>query len=72
MANASLKFRSTGVHSSTVQLGNTELWTLFSLLLGGIIENQNSDFVTVPGYRAHLALYGDEVRILIFDRMTEN
>ena len=44
MANASLKFRSTGVHSSTVQLGNTELWTLFSLLLGGIIENQNSDF----------------------------
>ena len=53
MANASLKFRSTGVHSSTVQLGKTELWTLFSLLLGGIIENQNSDFVTVPGYRAH-------------------
>ena len=49
MANASLKFRSTGVHSSTVQLGNTELWTLFSLLLGGIIENQNSDFVIVPG-----------------------
>ena len=72
MANASLKFRSTGVHSSTVQLGKTELWTLFSLLLGGIIENQNSDFVTVPGYRDHSALYGDEVRILIFDRMTEN
>ena len=72
MANASLKFRSTGVHSSTVQLGKTELWTLFSLLLGGIIENQNSDFVTVPEYRAHSALYGDEVRILIFDRMTEN
>jgi hypothetical protein len=66
MANASLKFRSTGVHSTTVQLGKTELWALFSLLLGGIIENQNSDFVTVPGYRAHSDLYGDEVSIAVY------
>ena len=33
-------------------VGSTELWTLYSLFLGGIIENQTSDFVTVPGYRA--------------------
>jgi hypothetical protein len=30
---------------TTVELGETELGTLRCLLLGGIIENQNSDFV---------------------------
>jgi hypothetical protein len=32
-------------NSNTVELIRTELWTLPPLLLGGIIENQNSDFV---------------------------
>jgi hypothetical protein len=32
--------------SSTVDLSRTELLTLRLLVLGGIIENQNSDFVT--------------------------
>jgi hypothetical protein len=31
---------------STVELGETALGTLPPLVLGGIIENQNSDFVT--------------------------
>ena len=31
----------------TVELSGTELRTLPLLVLGGIIENQNSDFVTV-------------------------
>jgi hypothetical protein len=29
----------------TVELSGTKLWTLPPLVLGGIIENQNSDFV---------------------------
>ena len=33
------------VYTCTVYLAKTELGTLRSLLLGGIIENQNSDFV---------------------------
>jgi hypothetical protein len=49
---------------------------LLPLVLGGIIENQNSDFVTpyqwpYPG-KANLALWRDEVRILIFDDPAEN
>jgi hypothetical protein len=31
---------------TTDELGGTELGTLLALLLGGIIENQNSDFAT--------------------------
>ena len=30
---------------STVELSKTKLWMLRCLLLGGIVENQNSDFV---------------------------
>ena len=33
-------------YTSTVKLSETELGTLRLLWLGGIIENQNSDFVT--------------------------
>jgi hypothetical protein len=51
-------------------LSGTELRTLLSLALGGIIEIQNSDFVTQ--YFARLALLRDEVRILIFDNPAEN
>ena len=47
------------------------LWTLPVLLLGGIIENQNSDFVTHYSSKAILALLRDEVRILIFDDPAE-
>jgi hypothetical protein len=47
------------------------LWTLPVLLLGGIIENQNSDFVTHYSSKALLALLRDEVQILIFDDPTE-
>jgi len=42
------------------------------LFLGRIIENQNSDFVTVLEYKAQSTLYGDEVRILIFDDPAEH
>ena len=48
------------------------LWTLPVLLLGGIIENQNSDFVTHYSSKAILALLRDKVRILIFDDPAEN
>jgi hypothetical protein len=41
------------------------LWTLPVLLLGGIIENQNSGFVI------RFDLYANEVRILIFDDPAE-
>jgi hypothetical protein len=47
------------------------LWTLPVPLLGGIIENQNSDFVTHYSSKAILALLRDEVRILIFDDPAE-
>ena len=40
----------------TVYLGNKKLGILQSLLLGGIIENQSSDFVMQPGSKATLAL----------------
>jgi hypothetical protein len=40
-----------------------ELWVLSVLLLGGIIENQNSGFVSL--------IISDEVRILIFDDPAE-
>ena len=63
-AKAGTKF-STKFSTSTVNL-RTNLRTLPLLYLGGIIENQNSDFVSVQMYKANLALYGDEVRILIF------
>jgi hypothetical protein len=33
------------LNTSTVKLSETKLWTLPPLVLGGIIENQNSDFV---------------------------
>jgi hypothetical protein len=33
--------------NNTVELSRTELWMLPPLVLGGVIENQNSDFVTV-------------------------
>ena len=47
--------------------------TMFYPFLSRIIENQNSDFVTVLvlKYKAKWALYGDssdEVRILIFEK----
>ena len=35
----------TSRYSCTVRLSETELWRLWLLVLGGIIENQNSDFV---------------------------
>ena len=37
------------------------------VVLSHAIGNQNSDFVTVYSCKAQLALYNDEVRILIFD-----
>jgi hypothetical protein len=33
------------IYGPTVKLSKTKLWTLPPLVLGGIIENQNSDFV---------------------------
>ena len=33
-----------GIDLSTVKLSRTKLWTFLPLVLGGIIENQNSDF----------------------------
>jgi hypothetical protein len=56
----------TPVWQFTIPLG-----TLPILLLGGIIENQNSDFVTHYSSKAILALLRDEVRILIFDDPAE-
>jgi hypothetical protein len=42
---------STAVCTSTVDFSGTKLWMLQCLLLGGIIENQNSDFVLKKWYR---------------------
>jgi hypothetical protein len=56
-------------YHGTVELGRTKLGTLPPLALGGIIENQNSDFDSSSNKALHVL--HDEVRILIFDRMTE-
>jgi hypothetical protein len=53
----------------TVELSRTKLRTLPPLVLGGIIENQ---IRTSSCNKANWSLLHDEVRILIFDRMTEN
>jgi hypothetical protein len=36
-----------GIDLSTIELSETELRTILPLVLGGIIENQNSDFVMI-------------------------
>ena len=58
-----IELQNCGVGLHTVKLSGTKLRTFLPLVLGGIIENQNSDFV--------IAYLHDVVRILIFDRMTE-
>ncbi len=56
----------TPVWQFTIPLGTFPI-----LLVGGIIENQHSDFVTHYSSKAILALPRDEVQILIFDDPAE-